>query len=185
MRLLPRYHTGGLAGLKPDEVPAVLLKNEEVLTRDDPRHRDNLSTQVFERIQSIKEGASLASFEGFDVSNIKPERIVSDKSESVMSRIERMETDKSELVEREDQWSDVERYHTGGIAGLAADEVPAVLKKGEEVLTEADARHRDNFSGGNPIEQHFHFKEAKPSRQTMSQIGAEASRGLRNAERNL
>jgi hypothetical protein len=33
-----RYHEGGLAGFKPGEVPAVLLKNEEVLTRDDPRH---------------------------------------------------------------------------------------------------------------------------------------------------
>ena len=33
-----RYHEGGLAGFKPGEVPAVLMKNEEVLTRDDPRH---------------------------------------------------------------------------------------------------------------------------------------------------
>ena len=33
-----RYHTGGIAGLKPNEVPAVLERNEEVLTRDDPRH---------------------------------------------------------------------------------------------------------------------------------------------------
>lgn len=34
----PRYHTGGIAGIKPDEVPAVLQKGEEVLTRNDPRH---------------------------------------------------------------------------------------------------------------------------------------------------
>lgn len=33
-----RYHTGGIVGLAPNEVPAVLQKNEEVLTRDDPRH---------------------------------------------------------------------------------------------------------------------------------------------------
>ncbi|MFP4615564.1 MAG: phage tail tape measure protein [Thiohalorhabdus sp.] len=37
----PRYKTGGIAGLKPDEVPAVLHKGEEVLTREDPRHRAN------------------------------------------------------------------------------------------------------------------------------------------------
>lgn len=37
----PRYHTGGIAGLGPDEVPAVLQRGEEVLTRNDPRHRDN------------------------------------------------------------------------------------------------------------------------------------------------
>jgi hypothetical protein len=33
-----RYHTGGIVGLAPNEVPAVLQKNEEVLTRNDPRH---------------------------------------------------------------------------------------------------------------------------------------------------
>lgn len=33
-----RYHSGGIAGLKPNEVPAILERNEEILTRDDPRH---------------------------------------------------------------------------------------------------------------------------------------------------
>lgn len=33
-----RYHTGGIAGLKPNEVPTILERGEEVLTRDDPRH---------------------------------------------------------------------------------------------------------------------------------------------------
>lgn len=36
-----RYHSGGIAGLAPNEVPAILLRNEEVLTEDDPRHRAN------------------------------------------------------------------------------------------------------------------------------------------------
>lgn len=36
-----RYHTGGVAGLRPNEVPAILERGEEVLTRDDPRHRSN------------------------------------------------------------------------------------------------------------------------------------------------
>lgn len=34
----PRYHTGGIAGLAPDEYPAILKKNEEVLTQSDPRN---------------------------------------------------------------------------------------------------------------------------------------------------
>jgi tape measure domain-containing protein len=38
----PRYHAGGIAGLAPNEVPAVLERGEEVLTRTDPRHRNNL-----------------------------------------------------------------------------------------------------------------------------------------------
>ena len=33
-----RYHSGGIAGLAPNEVPAILERGEEVLTRDDPRH---------------------------------------------------------------------------------------------------------------------------------------------------
>ncbi len=36
------------------------------------------------------------------------------------------------------------RYHGGGIAGLAPDEVPSILRRGEEVLTEGDPRHRNN-----------------------------------------
>lgn len=41
----PRYHYGGIAGtppLKANEVAAVLERGEEVLTRNDPRHQDNL-----------------------------------------------------------------------------------------------------------------------------------------------
>jgi hypothetical protein len=34
----PRYHSGGMAGMKPGEVPAILQTGEEVLSRDDPRN---------------------------------------------------------------------------------------------------------------------------------------------------
>lgn len=37
----PRYHGGGIAGLAPDEVPAILRRGEEVITETDPRHRGN------------------------------------------------------------------------------------------------------------------------------------------------
>lgn len=37
----PRYHTGGMVGLGPDEYPIIGRRGEEVLTRDDPRHRWN------------------------------------------------------------------------------------------------------------------------------------------------
>lgn len=36
-----RYHDGGIAGLKPGEVPAILKRGEEVLTEDNPRHIAN------------------------------------------------------------------------------------------------------------------------------------------------
>lgn len=34
----PRYHSGGIVGLKPGEVPIIAQQGEEMLTRDDPRH---------------------------------------------------------------------------------------------------------------------------------------------------
>lgn len=42
----PRYHSGGIAGLAPNEVPAVLQVGEEVLTKDDPRHMNNLRSGI-------------------------------------------------------------------------------------------------------------------------------------------
>lgn len=42
------------------------------------------------------------------------------------------------------------RYHSGGIAGLAPNEVPSILEKGEEVLPETDPRHRNNGGGAAP-----------------------------------
>lgn len=45
---MPSYHTGGIAGekadspLKSNEIYAKLLKKEEVLTENDPRHRNNI-----------------------------------------------------------------------------------------------------------------------------------------------
>lgn len=43
-------------------------------------------------------------------------------------------------------------YHTGGIAGLAPDEVNATLRVGEEIVTETDPRHRNNMGGSKPAD---------------------------------
>jgi tape measure domain-containing protein len=42
----PRYHSGGIAGLKPGEVPAILQTGEEVLSRKDPRNSLNGAGQA-------------------------------------------------------------------------------------------------------------------------------------------
>ena len=36
-----RFHDGGVAGLKSNEIPAILQRGEEVLTANDPRHTNN------------------------------------------------------------------------------------------------------------------------------------------------
>ena len=38
-----RYHSGGIAGLRPGEVPAILKEGENVQTANDPFHPNNLA----------------------------------------------------------------------------------------------------------------------------------------------
>ena len=76
------------------------------------------------------------------------------------------------------------RYHSGGIAGLAADEVPAVLRRGEEVLTEADPRHRSN--GGGEQRQSINISQkfivnGPVDRRSQAQIATAAGLGIQNA----
>lgn len=81
-----------------------------------------------------------------------------------------------------------ERYHRGGIAGLAADEVPAILRRGEEVITEADPRHRGNggrrHGNRGPVVNLTYVPAPSESRATTTQRGRELARmaqqGLRN-----
>lgn len=52
------------------------------------------------------------------------------------------------LIQASPSWfANAVRYHQGGIAGLKPGEMPAVLKVGEEVLTENDPRHIRNGGG--------------------------------------
>jgi tape measure domain-containing protein len=67
----PRYHYGGIAGLKPNEVPTVLERNEEVLPTSDPRHRFNLGSgggtvrvEVHNENTPIEAKSSDVSFDG-------------------------------------------------------------------------------------------------------------------------
>ncbi len=52
--MAPRYHRGGIAG---DEVPAILRREEEVLTRNDPRHRYNGGGMGNVRVEIVNQGA--------------------------------------------------------------------------------------------------------------------------------
>lgn len=49
----PRYHAGGIAGLKPGEQPAILEKGEEVLAKNDPRHVANGGASAGTRIVNV------------------------------------------------------------------------------------------------------------------------------------
>lgn len=78
------------------------------------------------------------------------------------------------------------RYHSGGIAGLAPNEVPAILKRREEVLTQNDPRHRDNWDGGSSpvVNMTNHFTvEPTTSRNSQNQILAAVGMATQRAVR--
>lgn len=78
-----------------------------------------------------------------------------------------------------------ERYHSGGLAGLMHDEVPAILRKREEVLRTDDPRHRDNWSAGAsraPVTQILNFQmNSQPSRETQAEIARRAGIAIAQA----
>lgn len=62
-----RYHGGGIAGFAPDEVPAILQREEEVITRNDPRHRWNQQTAADGRPTSVTNNYHVVNRTGQDV----------------------------------------------------------------------------------------------------------------------
>ena len=74
------------------------------------------------------------------------------------------------------------RYHSGGIAGLMPNEVPAILQRGEEVLTQRDPRHRDN-AGGRTVNVTVNNSFAPgTTRATIEQAAAALARAVRKAD---
>ncbi|MDX9688999.1 MAG: phage tail tape measure C-terminal domain-containing protein [Alphaproteobacteria bacterium] len=74
------------------------------------------------------------------------------------------------------------RYHGGGIAGLKPDEVPAILQRGEEVVSRKDRQRR---STGVNVVMHITTPDANSFRASQAQVSAEAARGINRARRNL
>lgn len=84
-------------------------------------------------------------------------------------------------------FSGARRFHGGGIPGLMAGEVPAVLMGGprgrrEEVLTAGDPRHSDNGGRMGRVYVTNNFTISGPTdRRSQEQIAAAAARGMRSA----
>lgn len=74
-----RYHSGGLPGLRPDEVPTILQKGEQVLSKDDP---DNVLNRVAKAGSGGGQGMS-ARFVLVDDRTKVPEAMNSPEGEQV------------------------------------------------------------------------------------------------------
>ncbi|WP_337875600.1 phage tail tape measure C-terminal domain-containing protein [Elioraea sp.] len=84
------------------------------------------------------------------------------------------------------------RYHTGGVAGLAPDEMPAILRRGEAVLTAeqmaalgAGARRRDERQPPVTVVMNISTPDVGGFRYAQGQIAADAARAIDRARRNL
>lgn len=76
---------------------------------------------------------------------------------------------------------EIQHYHSGGIVGLAPNEVLGVLERGEEVLTERDPRHARNTSS-RVINVTNNFSTSAPtSRATQQQMAAQAGASISRA----
>jgi tape measure domain-containing protein len=75
------------------------------------------------------------------------------------------------------------RFHSGGLPGIAANEVPVILEKGEEVLTRDDPRHVMNGGGGSvKVTNNFNLS-GQVDKRTMDQIAATVGRTTARAMR--
>lgn len=82
------------------------------------------------------------------------------------------------------------RYHTGGIAGLAPDELPAILRRGEAVLTPQQmaalgSGMRESRQPPVTVVMNITTPDTNGFRQSQGQIAADAARAIERARRNL
>lgn len=75
-----RYHTGGIVGLRPGEVPIIAKQGEEMLTEDDPRHAMNQMATA----ATSSSGKSLKIINAFSGSEMMSEALGSAEGEEVL-----------------------------------------------------------------------------------------------------
>ena len=76
------------------------------------------------------------------------------------------------------------RYHSGTeFAGLKSDEVPAILQRGEEVVTARDPRHVRNGGGrSTPVNVTIVANDPNSFRNNQQEIAASISSALARAQ---
>jgi hypothetical protein len=72
------------------------------------------------------------------------------------------------------------RMHSGGVAGLRHDEVPAILQRGERVLSRREAQ---NYGGG--VNVTIMARDAESFRQSRTQVAADIARAVSLGRRGM
>jgi hypothetical protein len=74
------------------------------------------------------------------------------------------------------------RMHEGGWAGLKSDEVPAILQRGERVLSRREAR---GYGGGGGVTVNINARDVESFRQSHTQVAADIARAVSMGRRGM
>jgi hypothetical protein len=75
--------------------------------------------------------------------------------------------------------------HAGGWAGLRPDEVPAILQRGERVLSRREAAAAARGSSAPTVNVTIMTRDAESFRQSRTQVGADIARAVSLGRRGL
>ena len=74
------------------------------------------------------------------------------------------------------------RMHSGGMAGLRHDEVPAILQRGERVLSRREAQ---SYGAGGGVNVTIMARDAESFRQSRTQVAADIARAVSLGRRGM
>jgi len=74
------------------------------------------------------------------------------------------------------------RMHSGGVAGLRHDEVPAILQRGERVLSRREAQ---TYGAGGNVNVTIMARDAESFRQSRTQVAADIARAVSLGRRGM
>ena len=74
------------------------------------------------------------------------------------------------------------RMHSGGFAGLQPDEVPAILQKGERVLSR---RETAGYGAGGHVTINIQTRDAESFRQSRTQVASDIARAVSLGRRGM
>jgi hypothetical protein len=77
------------------------------------------------------------------------------------------------------------RLHAGGWAGLRPDEVPAILQRGERVLSKREASASARSASAPSVNVTIMARDAESFRQSRTQVAADIARAVSLGRRGL
>jgi hypothetical protein len=77
------------------------------------------------------------------------------------------------------------RLHSGGVAGLRPDEVPAILQKGERVLNRAETRAFERAPADGGVTLNIMTPDAESFRRSRTQVASDIARAVAFGRRGM